>query len=165
MSSTEMNSSATKGDQGGVSSAPGNKDNVRSSDRKVTPLLITLGTVALAAPLTWAMWEAYMDAPWTRDGQVRAYVVTMAPEVAGRIVGLAVADNQFVHKGDPLVTIDPTDYRIAVSLAEATVQQALINSQNLQAEAKRPTGRPYEFASGYPARLTPAWRAPRLRPA
>jgi len=32
------------------------------------------------------MWGAYMGAPWTRDGTVRAYVVTMAPEVAGRIV-------------------------------------------------------------------------------
>jgi len=37
-----------------------------------------------------------MGAPWTRDGTVRAYVVTMAPEVAGRIVELPVADNRFV---------------------------------------------------------------------
>jgi Biotin-lipoyl like len=46
------------------------------------------------------MWEAYIGAPWTRDGTVRTYVVTMAPEVAGRIVQLPVIDNQFVHKGD-----------------------------------------------------------------
>jgi Biotin-lipoyl like len=39
-----------------------------------------------------------MGAPWTRDGAVRAYVVTIAPEVDGRIVELPVADNQFVHK-------------------------------------------------------------------
>jgi hypothetical protein len=31
-------------------------------------------------------------APWTRDGTVRAYAVTMAPEVAGRIIKLPVAD-------------------------------------------------------------------------
>ena len=53
------------------------------------------------------MWHAYMGAPWTRDGTVRVYVVTMAPEVAGRIVELPVADNQFVHKGDSLIEIDP----------------------------------------------------------
>jgi multidrug resistance efflux pump len=35
------------------------------------------------------------------------------------------------------MTIDPTNYRIAVSLAEAAVQQAQINAQNLQTEAKR----------------------------
>ena len=62
-----------------------------------------------------------MGAPWTRDGTVRAYAITMAPEVAGRIVELPVVDNQFVHKGDLLMAIDPTDFRIAVSLAEAAV--------------------------------------------
>ena len=78
-----------------------------------------------------------MGAPWTRDGTVRAYVVTMAPEVAGRIVELPVADNQFVHKGDLLMVIDPTNYKIAVSLAEAAVQQAQANAQNAEREAKR----------------------------
>jgi multidrug resistance efflux pump len=47
------------------------------------PALITLGTVVVAALLASPMWQAYMGAPWTRDGTVRAYVVTMAPEVAG----------------------------------------------------------------------------------
>ena len=64
------------------------------------------------------MWRVYMGAPWTRDGTVRVYVVTMAPEVAGRIVKLPVADNQLVHKGDLLIVIDPTDYKIAVDLAK-----------------------------------------------
>src|SRR5438105_13180062 len=61
----------------------------------------------------------------------------MAPEVAGRIVELPVADNQFVHKGDLLMVIDPTNYKIAVSLAEAAVQQAQVNAQNAEREAKR----------------------------
>src|SRR6201998_923409 len=89
----------------------------------VVPILVTLGTVAVAALFAWAMWQAYMDAPWTRDGTVRAYVVTMAPEVAGRIVKLTVADNQFVHKGDELFEIDPADYRIALEQAQARAQR------------------------------------------
>jgi multidrug resistance efflux pump len=60
---------------------------------RIVPLLITLATTGLAAVLGWATWEAYMGAPWTRDGTVRTYVVTMAPEVAGRIVELPVIDN------------------------------------------------------------------------
>ncbi len=104
---------------------------------RVLPLLITLITVAAAVGLGWATWKAYMGAPWTRDGTVRAYVVTMAPEVAGRIVELPVSDNQFVHKGDLLMVIDPTNYKIAVSLAEAAVQQAQVNAQNLDREAGR----------------------------
>jgi RND family efflux transporter MFP subunit len=104
---------------------------------RILPVLITLATIAVAVPLGWAMWDAYMGAPWTRDGTVRAYVVTMAPEVAGRIVELPVVDNQFVHKGDLLMTIDPTDFRIAVSLAEAAVQQTAAMAENAQREAKR----------------------------
>src|SRR6201990_123696 len=98
------------------------------------PFLITLTAVALAGLLGWAMWGVYMEAPWTRDATVRAYVVTMAPEVAGRIVELNVADNQYVRKGDLLLVIDPTNFRIAVSQAEAAVQQAHANVQNIDAQ-------------------------------
>jgi len=104
---------------------------------RIIPLLITLVALAVAGALGWAMWNAYMGAPWTRDGTVRAYVVTMAPQVAGQIVQLPVADNEFVHKGDPLMVIDPTNYKIAVSLAEAAVQQAQANMQNVEREAQR----------------------------
>jgi RND family efflux transporter MFP subunit len=100
----------------------GDPDNTKLRIR-VAPILITLGMVAVAAFLAWATWQAYMGAPWTRDGTVRAYVVTMAPEVAGRIVKLSVADNQFVHKGDELFEIDPADYRIALEQAQAQAQR------------------------------------------
>ncbi len=105
--------------------------------RRALPLLITLAAVALAVWLGWAMWEAYVAAPWTRDGTVRAYVVTIAPQIAGEIVALPVTDNQFVHKGDLLMVIDPTNYRIAVSLAQAAVQQAQANAENTAREARR----------------------------
>ncbi|MGH6810877.1 MAG: efflux RND transporter periplasmic adaptor subunit [Methylocella sp.] len=104
---------------------------------RIVPVLITLATVALAVPLGWAMWDAYMGAPWTRDGTVRVYVVTMAPEVAGRIVELPVADNQFVHKGDLLMLIDPRDYTIAVSRTEAAAKQAEAIARNAAIEANR----------------------------
>jgi multidrug resistance efflux pump len=104
---------------------------------RIIPVLITLVMVALAVPLGWGMWDAYMGAPWTRDGTVRVYVVTMAPEVAGRIVEFPVADNQFVHKGDLLMVIDPRDYRIAVSRAEAAVNQAQANARNAEIESQR----------------------------
>src|SRR6202171_3058478 len=98
------------------------RDNIKSR-MSVAPILITLVTVAIAALLAWATWQAYMGAPWTRDGTVRAYVVTMAPEGAGRIVKLPVADNQFVHKGDVLFEIDSADYRIALEQAQAQAQR------------------------------------------
>jgi multidrug resistance efflux pump len=104
---------------------------------RALPLLITLMPIAFATGLGLAMWDAYMGAPWTRDGTVRAYIVTMAPEVAGRIVELPVFDNQFVHKGDLLMVIDPTNFKIAVSLTEAAVRQAQANAQNIERQAQR----------------------------
>jgi multidrug resistance efflux pump len=105
--------------------------------RRAVSVLITLVVVAVAAALSWFMWRAYMEAPWTRDGTVRVYAVTMAPEVAGHIVELPVADNQFVHKGDLLMVIDPTDFQIALRQAEAAMNQAKATAENAQAEAER----------------------------
>jgi multidrug resistance efflux pump len=104
---------------------------------RIIPVLITLATTALAGAIGWAGWEAYMSAPWTRDGTVRVYVVKMAPEVVGRVVELPVADNQFVHKGDLLMAIDPRDYVIAVRQGEAAAQQAKADWDNKQAESNR----------------------------
>ena len=100
-------------------------------------IAVTLVVVAVAVGLSWAMWREYMGTPWTRDGVVRSYVVTMAPQVPGEIVSVAARDNQFVRKGDVLVTIDPTNYRIAVELAEAAVKQAEVNAQNANVQSDR----------------------------
>lgn len=127
----------TEGDRASVRPAEPPVHDTAKPRLRIVPLLITLATVALAVPLGWAMWNAYMGAPWTRDGTVRTYVVTMAPEIAGRIVELPVVDNQFVRKGDLLMVIDPTNYRIARSIAEATVQLAKANAENATSEAKR----------------------------
>jgi multidrug resistance efflux pump len=105
-----------------------------SRTMRVMPMLVTVVVLAVAVLLGRAMWTAYMGAPWTRDGTVRAYVVTMAPEVAGHIVELPIVDNKFVHKGDLLMVIDPTNYTIAVSQAEAAVQQGQANVQNINAQ-------------------------------
>jgi len=104
---------------------------------RIVPILITLITVAIAGALSFAMWGAYMASPWTRDATVRVYVVTMAPQVAGQIVQLPVSDNQFVRKGDLLMVIDPTNYKIAVKLAEASLDQAKANAQDAVAEYNR----------------------------
>jgi multidrug resistance efflux pump len=116
---------------------PAEADLARTRRLHAAPALVTVIGLVLAGIATRALWQAYAEAPWTRDGTVRAYVVTMAPEVSGRIVGLPVIDNQFVHKGDPLMVIDPTNYAIAVRLAEAAVQQAKSTMENDQREAER----------------------------
>jgi RND family efflux transporter MFP subunit len=137
MSDAEAKLGTKNGDLHVVSSAQPAIRNMRKAPIRTVPLLITLTTTVLAVVLGWAMWDAYMSAPWTRDSTVRTYVVTMAPEVAGRIVELPVADNQLVHKGDLLLVIDPTNFKIALQLADAAVVQAQATAQNAQREAER----------------------------
>ena len=106
-------------------------------ERRVIPMLITLVAVGAAVLACLAIWDAFMAAPWTRDGRVRAYTVSIAPEVSGRIVELRVADNQFVHKGEVLFVIDPTDFAIAVSVNQAQVEQAKSDMENKHKQAER----------------------------
>ena len=108
-----------------------------SRPSRIVRFAITLAVVALAVPFVWALWNVYMAAPWTRDGTVRAYVVTMAPEVAGRIVELPVRDNQFVKKGDLLMVIEPTNYEIAVKSGEATVERTKATAIVARADYER----------------------------
>ncbi|HLY00053.1 MAG TPA: HlyD family secretion protein [Roseiarcus sp.] len=117
--------------------APAIKRGSVLSSLRVLPVLITAAAVCLAAALAVAAWQYYMGAPWTRDGTVRAYVVKIAPQVAGEIVQLPIADNQFVHKGDLLMLIDPRNYSIAVRQAQAAAQQAQAVADNATAEMAR----------------------------
>jgi multidrug resistance efflux pump len=120
-----------------IGAAPTIKRRSVLSSVHALPVLATLAVVALAALVSWGAWQYYMGAPWTRDGTVRAYVVKVAPEVAGEIVQLPIADNQFVHKGDLLMLIDPRNYSIAVRQAQAAVEQAQAVADNARAEMIR----------------------------
>ena len=116
---------------------PGIKRRSVLSSLRIVPILATLAAVALAAALGYQAWQYYMGSPWTRDGTVRAYVVKVAPQVAGEIVKLPIVDNQFVHKGDLLMLIDPRNYAIAVRQAQAAVEQTNAVAINAKAEMAR----------------------------
>jgi multidrug resistance efflux pump len=85
---------------------------------------LTLGLVLIALGAAFYLYVGYILYPWTRDGQVRAYVVSIAPRVAGNVVAVHVVDNQFVKKGDPLLEIDPSQYTLAVQAAQQQLEQA-----------------------------------------
>jgi RND family efflux transporter MFP subunit len=104
---------------------------------RLLPILATLVVAATGTAATALLWQSYMGQPWTRDGTVRAYVLTLAPEVSGRVTELAVSDNQFVRKGDLLMRIDPRDYKVAVDFGKAAIDQAQADYDNKKAEATR----------------------------
>ncbi|WP_031594715.1 HlyD family secretion protein, partial [Pantoea agglomerans] len=79
----------------------------------------TLIVFALALLAGGWLWNYYMQSPWTRDGKVRAELVDITPQVSGRITQLKVRDNQFVHQGQQLLTLDPVPWQIALDNAAA----------------------------------------------
>ena len=89
------------------------------SRQSIISFLATLSVVLAALWLGRTLWVNYMESPWTRDGRVRADVVTVAPDVAGLVLEVPVRDNQTVHKGDLLLRIDPARYQLAVEEARA----------------------------------------------
>jgi multidrug resistance efflux pump len=105
--------------------------------RKAIGLVLTALIFMAAIIGARVLWVHYMDEPWTRDGRVRAEVINVAPDVSGAIVAMPVIDNQFVHKGDLIMEIDPSHYRITVEQAEATVAQRKTELQMRRDDAKR----------------------------
>ena len=109
--------------------------------------------------------------PYTSQATVQAFIVRMAPEVAGRVQEVRVADNQKVKAGDILFRIDPQTYDIALKQADArlasvgqtiganTAAVAAAQERLVEAQAKR------EHIIEQVRRLheEPVWKARSLR--
>lgn len=89
------------------------------------PLLL----IALAA--TW--WATSDGSVSTDNAYVQQDKVGVASDVAGRIVEVAVKENQQVKAGDVLFRIDPEPYRIALEQANAAIASAQVQVTTLQA--------------------------------
>lgn len=97
-------------------------------------------TLALAGAALWAGktgWDHYMESPWTRDGRVKADVVTIGADVAGVVTDVRVHDNQLVRKGDVLFVVDDARYRNALATAEAALAAQGVEKGRRGSEAKR----------------------------
>lgn len=82
-------------------------------------VFLTLVMVLMAGFLSLHLWDYYMNAPWTRDGKIRADVVRIAPDVAGLVGEVLVRDNQSVKQGDVLFRIDQARYQLALEQKQA----------------------------------------------
>jgi len=104
---------------------------------KTTKLLLTAAVVLVAAGVLAAKYRYYLTNPWTRDGQVHAQVIQIAPRISGPIVNLPIIDNQLVKAGDLLFEIDPRTFQAAVDQAQADLQQAQVEADDAKEEADR----------------------------
>lgn len=73
----------------------------------------------------------------TDDAYVKTARVSISANVAGRVVELAVHDNQAVHTGELLYRLDDAPFRIAVADAEAQLASARLRVGMLKANYRQ----------------------------
>lgn len=98
---------------------------------------ITMLAVVAAVVVGRYLWVYYMDAPWTRDGRVRADVVTVAPDVSGFATEILVKDNQQVQRGDIIMRIDRARFALALQQAQAVVAGRKASLEQAELDLKR----------------------------
>jgi membrane fusion protein, multidrug efflux system len=94
--------------------------------RKRRPFVWAIGiaVVLLLAAGGGYYWYSTKGLESTDDAYTDGRAVDIAPRVTGVVVSLDVTDNQFVHKGDPLIHIDPRQFDAAREQAEGVLASA-----------------------------------------
>ena len=107
--------------------------------RGLSKLVLTGLVVLVAVGVVFDKYRDYVTNPWTRDGQVRAEVIQIAPRVSGPIVVLPIRDNQLVKAGDVLFEIDPRTFEASLEQALADLEETRDDTKSLekQVEAAR----------------------------
>jgi len=125
-----MTTTATA-DNGQVISLPSNGAPRSRKNTIIAAVLAAAGLGLAGYGVHW--WNEGRFLEETDDAYVGGDVTVIAPKVAGYLAKVSVIDNQQVHKGDVLATIDDRDYRAALAKAEGAVSAARAALANLDA--------------------------------
>lgn len=94
-----------------------------------SPLVIGLGTVALAALLYYGLnyFATTLTSESTDDAFIAGHIVSIAPRISGQVSAVYVLDNEFVRSNQLLVELDPSDYESTLGQREAARDSAQSN--------------------------------------
>lgn len=82
---------------------------------------VALLVVAIAGTAYWLYARQYES---TDDAFVEADITQVSPKVAAYVKKIHVSNNQYVHKGDLLVELDPAELKVHLQQAKAQLDQA-----------------------------------------
>jgi membrane fusion protein (multidrug efflux system) len=110
--------------------------------KKGIGLAVILAAAAAAALAGYRSWRHGQVFVATDDAYVKGHVVSVASRVPGRLLQVAVEENQPVKAGQTLAVLDPQDFDAAQAKAQASVAEArngilLSEAQIAQAEAQQ----------------------------
>jgi membrane fusion protein, multidrug efflux system len=92
-------------------------------------LILAAALVVLIAG--FFLWRHLSSYESTDDAQVDVHLYPVSARISGYVVKVNVEDNQWVQKGTVLVEIDPKDFEVAVSQAQANLANAEATAQSL----------------------------------
>lgn len=98
---------------------------------------LTVVLLATAGYFGYNKYEAYIENPWTRDGQVRTQVIQVTPRISGMVTKIHVQDNQRVKTGDLLFEIDPSQFQVKLDQSKARLQRTLEAAKGTKIEYER----------------------------
>lgn len=98
------------------------------------PLMLLVPLVLIVAGGAW--WWLNAGTVSTDNAYVQQDMVSISPEVSGRIAEVLVDENDTVQAGDLLFRIDPEPFRIALASAEAELAAAKVNVESLTAASE-----------------------------
>lgn len=106
-------------------------DEPKATRRWLRPMLLVSVPLLLiaVAGYFWATSGRFVS---TDNAYVQQDKVSVSADVAGRIVEVAVHENQAVKAGDLLFRIDPDPYRIALASANASIADAQVQVATLR---------------------------------
>jgi multidrug resistance efflux pump len=82
--------------------------------------------VLIIASLAWYFVTDRLT-PYTLQARVQAFVVPVAAEVSGKVLKVHVMDNDTVQPGQPLFSIDPEPYRIALQRSRSDYESVRLS--------------------------------------
>ena len=91
---------------------------------------IVLAVLVVGGILYWLHARQYVS---TDDAFVDAHIVRIAPEVSGKLLEVADADNRHVRRGQLLAIVEPFNPEAQLAQARASVLEAIANVRQQQA--------------------------------
>ncbi|ESY51325.1 MULTISPECIES: HlyD family secretion protein [unclassified Mesorhizobium] len=107
--------------------------------RSARSFMLPIIGLALLSAGAWYSYNYWTDGRFlisTDDAYVQADMSFVSPKISGYVDQVKVSENQQVKAGDPLLTIDDGDYRIAVAQAEAQIATLAKTLDRIDAQTK-----------------------------
>ncbi len=111
--------------------------NINRNKRARRIILIIAAVVVTGGVLWFIRHETYGKFQQnTNDAYIQADGITISPKVSGYVDHVYVVDNQEVKAGDPLVQIDPRDYRAQAEQSRAQIAVAAAGAAGVEAQIR-----------------------------